>query len=733
MEERKSVNKEKKLKIADVLHIAEGQLKEAGFGEAFVLALLNLFKGAVVSLRDHIAQGGTGAGNAWENAFLEMDFLVDAQLTEEEEGIDESKELSEKEAVEFLKKILHHAVTDLDPDNLQDIVVHTLTREVLIVIPKEGEVAQIRLPEDLTEEVENLPEDKRAERLEELSKGFEFQPLTLTGTVDTPAGRASFSAGLSFAIRPLIFTIEDRNAFFPVIVGLDFTEGDPSAWSKEDQSAFWDYLIGQIDALAEPHLKAFNERGEKPPAIPKPSRVETFNVAGGYIRPIFGLSEKKKDLPLLLEFHEPQTPLNWAVGLALFSLTDADRVRAGDWQEASIQDIVNRIFCLTERDIPRHGQHREDFLAELVKLHTRKNWYYEIDTIRVGRAWTKRATIGSQYAIPEIQFVFLDKKTGKLTFPSDPAIRQLLIPLEVKGRRVAQPDGKDIPSLPKGRWELQSVRWRWTTSFNEDLLLTPALEESGRRKGLPKKTTTGKIIRKGYLIKVADNVLHALGRLRAEGSGSKYACRLLIMLASNLNKTEDGIAAERVFRMLGIPDDYKTKGHRNPETLVAEAVLRLKSRDIQALLAGSDEYPRTDPNPDRRKGPYYCFKRSPEYTPRSGIVSKEDALAIEAEYEITDKTPSPDISPKAKVAAQLVLPGIVQEAPSIPSGAEIRAAREAAGMNLRDFAKDMKSGSHNTWAKYERGEPIRIKSIAPEAWDRVRAFIAQHGKNVHRK
>jgi hypothetical protein len=30
--------------------------------------------------------------------------------------------------------------------------------------------------------------------------------------------------------------------------------------------------------------------------------------------------------PILREYHEPQTPLNWAVGLALFSMTDEDRI-----------------------------------------------------------------------------------------------------------------------------------------------------------------------------------------------------------------------------------------------------------------------------------------------------------------------------------------------------------------------------------------------------------------------
>jgi hypothetical protein len=452
----------------------------------------------------------------------------------------------------------------------------------------------------------------------------------------------------------------------------------------------------------------------------------SFNIAGGYVRPIFGLSELKKDLPLLLEFHEPQTPLNWAVGLAMFSLTNEDRVRSGDWQEATIRDLEDRVFCLTERNAPRRGDHREDILAEVVKLATTHNWYYTIETLRVGRAWKKRATIGVKTAVPELDFIFLDMATGKRAFPSDPSLRDFKIPLEVKGRRITRPDGKDFVALPKGRWKLESIRWRWVQSFNDDLLLKPALVESGRRKGLSMKTTTGKTIRKGYLIKVADNVFHALGRLRAEGRGSLYACRLLIMLASNLNKTESGIYADRVFRMLGIPEDYQERTHEKPEELVARAVLRLKERDVRALLAGSDEYPRTDPNPDRRKGPYYCFKRSPEYTPRTGIVSKESALAIEAEYESSIPPALPDLKTRAD---QIALPGIMEDALPIPSGSSIRAAREAAGLNLRRFAEVIGGPSFKTWSMIETGQRSESAGrIKPEVWQKVRDFISQHGK-----
>ena len=463
-----------------------------------------------------------------------------------------------------------------------------------------------------------------------------------------------------------------------------------------------------------------------------------FPVAGGYVRPIYGLSARPEDLPLLQEFYAPQTPLNWAVGLAMFALTDEDKVRSGSFQEVRIDDLVDMVFQITERDVPRRDNQKTDILAEVVKLHSQKNWYYEVELVRVGRAWQKRAVIGSQYAIPELQMVFVDTKTGKRTLPSDREVRAAVVPLMVKGRRVAKPDGKNIPALPPDRWRLESIRWRWVQSFNEDLLLTPALVEEGRRKGLPKTTTGGKAIRKGYLIQVAANVFRALRILRAEGRGSLYACRLLVMLAHDINRRKrPEIAADRVFRMLGIGEDYTSRTHRKPEDLVADAVLRLKQRDIGALLAGSDEFPRTDPNADRRKGPYYRFVLAPAYMPKAGLTTREDALTIEAEFQdapVEGAAEGPAAAAGQRAAApgpaeeQTVLPGMTT--PAVPSGAAVRAAREAAGLTLREFARYAAGPDFSTWSRYEAGKAIRVDRIPEAVWTRVRDFVNKHPKKT---
>jgi len=186
--------------------------------------------------------------------------------------------------------------------------------------------------------------------------------------------------------------------------------------------------------------------------------------------------------------------------------------------------------------------------------------------------------------------------------------------------------------------------------------------------------------------------------------------------------------ADRLFDLLGLEEDSKNPQQR--EDSVAAAIYRLKQPDIAALLPGSDERPRPPSaaalSSGRRKSPYYRLERSPDYTPPAALVSKEEAAALEAEETADPVLPEP--SPKAAVqkSTQAVLPGLdLPPAPPIPTGAEIRAAREAAGMNLRRFSEVIAGPGFSTWSRYESGKPIRVGSIKPDVWQRVREFIAQ--------
>jgi len=86
-----------------------------------------------------------------------------------------------------------------------------------------------------------------------------------------------------------------------------------------------------------------------------------------------------------------------------------------------------------------------------------------------------------------------------------------------------------------------------------------------------------------------------------------------------------------------------------------------------------------------------------------------------------DPVPAP--SKESAPARRIIDP----PAQPIPDGSVIRAAREAAGLNLRDFARMIKGPAFKTWSNYETGKTIRVGSIKPDAWQRVRDFVAQHG------
>jgi DNA-binding transcriptional regulator YiaG len=144
----------------------------------------------------------------------------------------------------------------------------------------------------------------------------------------------------------------------------------------------------------------------------------------------------------------------------------------------------------------------------------------------------------------------------------------------------------------------------------------------------------------------------------------------------------------------------------------------------KVMLPESWLMPQKDKNEDRRKNPYYRWKVAELWTtvalvPEDEAKEIEDELVKQAEEAGAGSNSQPERD-------QLNLPGIIEDAQPIPSGADIRAAREAAGMTLRRFAEYIAGPDFSTWSRYETGKPIRVKNISPEAWQRVREVIAQN-------
>jgi len=705
-----------KISAAEVMNISANAVNKL-IPEAPGLAFLDIMYKAFSSLRAYLEKDKTG--NVWQLPIIELQY----DAPPDEIFIPDPENLLTRQEALKLSRDLYKKMPALTERAILESITHG------IAIRSKGnwrEDGELVIPGALRADLDALPEPERTARLEKYALGYRdiSDTLKLTAIAKTMDGQGQdFDMSVTFIILPLLIFPDQGRTYYPILAGFNFAKGDPSAWTEESRRELWKALFAALDEIAT-RVGAERQRAviRKPDRI-LPARPDDFNIPGNLVRPIYTATGSD-----LLQFHEYQTPLTWAIGHTLFSLTDEDRIRAGDWQRASVHDIEDIVFQLSERGAPRHGQNREDLLAEIVKLCTTPNWYFEIGTEKFGRIYRKVARIGAVVPIPEFEFEFWDNEKKRLASPADPALSKFRTGLEVNGRRIAKPDGKEIPALDPKRFTWASFRWRWVQSFNDDLIRTPALIEDGRLKGLPKKSASGKVIRKGYAIRVSRKLISALRILRTEGRGNLYATRLLIMLAHNLHKTEDGIAADRVFGMLGFMrrEDgrgYKTTTHESPEDIVSRAVLRLKMPDIGALLPGSDELPRTDPNPDRRKGAYYRFFRSPDFMPLKGIVTKEEAEAIESEYAPPQPAAFQDAQPGVK---QATLPGL--EAPVIqrPAGADIRAARTAAGMDLRTFARTIAKGlSHTAWARIEKGavSEAALARIPADVWQRVQAFI----------
>lgn len=470
-----------------------------------------------------------------------------------------------------------------------------------------------------------------------------------------------------------------------------------------------------------------------------PLRTESFPVAAGFAWTPHKLAERRPGGLFKYpeedrrRFFELRTPLNTVVGLALFSRTDPQD--PGGWQEVKLADLTDRVFCLSQRDAPRRDDQRKDVLVEVVKLHTTRNAYVRYNFVKYGRFYERETVIGSEYAIPILELVYKDEK-GRRILPSDPALRDLVIPLEIESRRAYSPDGSEIKALPADRFALDRIRWRWNPSFADDLKNEPTFDKAGR----VRKDKKGKTVRSGWNIRVAIKIFDALFRLRADKA--YLAAELLFLLATDIYKTrltalEGGRnvlerSAERLFDLLDLRADPKHPERPTPEDKVAAAIWRLKQPDIGALLPGTDEKPR--PASDavkasgRRKAPFYRLVRSAEYSVGSAIISKEEADELKAE-EVGPPAQAPALPAPAPVpdGIQGTLPGLdLPPDPEIPTGAEIRAARNAAGWTLRRFADAMEGPNFSTWARYENGKPIKVK---PDVWQRVRDFIASPGKN----
>jgi hypothetical protein len=492
-------------------------------------------------------------------------------------------------------------------------------------------------------------------------------------------------------------------------------------------------------------------------------KSERFRVARRFAGTAYDLVGQPHPLPLLKSYYEPLTPFIKAIGYGLFALTKDD---PGQFQEVTAGELLDVLEVAKHSagdngPAAFHGQHYQDAFRALERLFNvaipMKTKWVRWD----GRRWVAEYRIDFVRLLDGFGLVYLHPDTGKLLTVYDDARfaqyrvdianryeqkdqtptpngdqaattgkrhrrknrqrkdddRQVwaLVALDDKGSWRKDEEGKPI-LLPPARY-----RFRWGREVQADLLRQP--------EGRGWLTLSRDIFRVLRVCRHANN-----------GRGNPTAAYLLELILSDIlgkGPTRQILEkpAKLIFYALGFPEPGSlTKGSLDKRdgrwtenvARIAAAVRLLKTEGV--LLPESDEEPFVDPNPDRRKAPYYRWKRAAKWTTTTAIEIVDE---IEAREAAKAATAMEGDNQDALAVTSAVQQSLFGESPpgSGPRGRDIRAAREAAGLTLRDFAARF-GRSIKFWSDVET-EAISRRTGSPRAvpmdiLDQVEAFIAEH-------
>jgi len=410
------------------------------------------------------------------------------------------------------------------------------------------------------------------------------------------------------------------------------------------------------------------------------------------------------------------------------------------WQSAKVGDFTDLIFCTSEEGVQPHGQYRKDILDALEALRTIPVPLCKVNFEKRGTARNPRYDKQFTFVIASIfqsyGVTVRDRETGEEVLLTGPAPRKGRVAVKKRPNRrksiskqiaTTSPLAGILEAYPPNRYPRTHVHWRWNTDIAEDFICPGvALDERGR----PRRKLKGGVHHEGKrFVNVHSDYFAVQSALRKRGT--RYAQRLFDLIISEKTHITDRargavwieIQAEKIIKWLGLWPDYEVRPKRVLEERIAPAIIALLSEKV--LLPPSDQVPRQPGNLERRTSPYYRWKVAEKWTTVALVTAKE-GKAIEE--ELAEKTKVPKAAPSE--TEQAILPGLdTPPGDLIPSGSDIRAAREAAGITLRDFARLIDGPDHSTWARYEKGKTRSVRTT-PEVWQRIRDFIRQQGEKA---
>lgn len=270
--------------------------------EWFMETVLSIIHFGLVSLRESLEDEASGI--TWADPFVELRYPLKLKYKPEW-----AKSIDLKLAPLLKKPTPSEAARENllreDCHELHLVVLHTLTNRTALL--KRGNTYQPCIPADEQEKLEKLPDAERRARMDELLRPYrigaveveipegleetggpvpgetvrklleetaELPTLTFTGEKD---GKP-LSGSIVTSFHPILLDEDERRAYSPVVVGLQFDPlseevleedldsafPDPSAWTKEDREAFWKEL-----------LRGFEERAPEAPEAAAGPKAET--------------------------------------------------------------------------------------------------------------------------------------------------------------------------------------------------------------------------------------------------------------------------------------------------------------------------------------------------------------------------------------------------------------------------------------------------------------------------
>jgi len=716
--------------------------------DLYGLLTVDLIIDAAERLRKAMKDSGA-PGVSWAEPFLQIDYDIEPEELSAGEWLFQSGEDSDSlidRIPEEEQRAYFENMTDAEfqawlaqgsTRTMMISLFRVRTEDAVFIVNEDGEgpATGWRLPAELNAELDSMTEDEERAKMEEIAAGFVFRQ-EFPGMKTGPEGEEeAWNIALTYAIRPLTAIWEER-AFFAVQVGLEYIEGDPSGWTAEEQAELWEHIAGWLDSLR----KEIKQGGRDIPPVETPDQTQAIARTDYFKAPgrLFDTARHAAEHGLFedIEKWHSQPPFNQTVSKAAAALTKTNTREDNimGWQSATVEEIADLVYCRSE-GVPAHGQQRQDILKAFEAIRAAPVPLVKIEWRRIGTArhprFVKEYGLRVASLFQSYGAIYEEKSSGKEVAIDDPALRNDRIERKPDRRKsvdmiVSNSSARGIlETLPPDRYKLKRLEWRWNTDIAEDFICPlTAVDDRGRERRKPIK---GFHIEGKRFINIHREYFAVQKELRR--SGHRYAPALLDYITSekaHIKSKASGavwieVGADKVIKYLGLWRQYERRPQRVLEERIAPAVTILMGCNV--LLPGSWTVPRRDSNEERRKTEYFRWKVAEKFT-TVALVSEAEAERIEAEF--TEEEPPEQTKPEAVQGALPFGDEDENEAVELPTGAEIRAARTAAGVTLREFARMMDGPNKSTWSTYERGETIRVGNISPGTWEKVREFIAEN-------